>query len=423
MPFYVLASHWPLHANLSLRSVYPLRPHRCLAGLCCPFPPQFLSSINPRLYSLQLLHLVKDSLGELVRGVVTTHVACADLAIGNHSVDSLGNPVCVVVEAEVAQKHAARQDQRAGVGLIFALNVETDVTATGLENGHVAAHVAAWHNPRATDKCGTNVGQNTTVQVGHDHNVELLRLGDALHGSVVDNHVVGLDSGVLSGGLLEGGAEETVGQLHDVGLVDAGDLLAVVGQGKAKGKLGNTLRLGAGDDLERLHHALDGLVLQARVLALGVLTDDAHVDTLVAGLVAGHVLDQRDGCVDIELLAHGDVERLVAATLKRGVQNALEAELVAAQGRDSLAESLLSGGTAAGSVETRGIDLLPLDGHVVGLEDGLDRVGDLGADTVTGDEGHGVLATVLGRLEDVALDGRVGSGGDRGLCGGAEEAL
>lgn len=367
--------------------------------------------------------MVQDSPGELVRGVVATHVAGADFALGNNSVDSLGDPVGVVVEAKVAQEHASRQNQRARVCLVLALDIETDVTATGLEHGNVAAHVAAWHNTRATNKRGANVGQNATVQVGHDHDVELLRLGDALHGGVVDNHVVGLDGGVLGSSLLEGGAEETVGQLHDVGLVDAGDLLAVVGQGKAKCKLGNALRLGARDDLERLDDALDGLVLQTRVLALGVLTDDAHVDALVAGLVAGHVLDQRDGCVDVELLAHGDVERLVAAALEGRVQDAFEAELVAAQGGDSLAEGLLGGGTAAGGVEARGIDLLPLDGHVVGLEDGLDRVGDLGADTVTGDEGHGVLAAVLGGLEDVALDGRVGSGGDGGLCGGAEEAL
>jgi hypothetical protein len=29
------------------------------------------------------------------------------------------------------------------------------------------------------------------------------------------------------------------------------------------------------------------------------------------------------------------------------------------------------------------VDLLPLDGHIVGLEDGLDRLGNLGTDTVT----------------------------------------
>lgn len=35
-----------------------------------------------------------------------------------------------------------------------------------------------------------NVGNNVTVQVGHDHNIELLGTGDKLHGSVINNHVI-----------------------------------------------------------------------------------------------------------------------------------------------------------------------------------------------------------------------------------------
>jgi hypothetical protein len=35
------------------------------------------------------------------------------------------------------------------------------------------------------------------------------------------------------------------------------------------------------------------------------------------------------------------------------------------------------------SLDTRDVDLLPLDGHVVCLEDLLDRLGDLSTDTVT----------------------------------------
>ncbi|GKT63064.1 LOW QUALITY PROTEIN: hypothetical protein ColTof4_05343 [Colletotrichum tofieldiae] len=139
------------------------------------------------------------------------------------------------------------------------------------------------------------------------------------------------------------------------------------------------------------------------VLALGVLTDDGKVDTLVAGLVAGDVLDEGDGGVDVELLAHGDVEGLVAGALNGGVQDTLEAELVAAEGGDGLAEKVL-GLLGGGGVEAGDLDLLPLNGDVVGLEDGLDALGDLGTDTVTGDQGDRVLAAKLGGLEDVRAD-------------------
>lgn len=308
----------------------------------------------------------------------------------------------MVVETEVSEEHAAGQDHGSGVGLVLALDIETDVTAARLEDSDLATHAAAGNDTRATNESGTNIGQNATVKVRHDHDIELLGSGHSLHGGVVDNHVVDLEGRVVLGDVVEGAAEETVGQLHDVGLVDAGDLLAAVGEGKAEGELGNALRLGAGDDLERLNHTRHALVLEARVLALSVLTDDAQIDVLVAGLVAGDVLDQADGGVDIQLLSHGDVEALVARSADGSVQDTLQAELVALERGDALAESLIG---AASALETRDLNLLPLDGDVVGLEDGLDRLGDFGTDTVSGNQGHGVLATELGGLEDVGLDG------------------
>lgn len=108
-------------------------------------------------------------------GGAAAHVGSADLAVGNDAVDGLGDAVGVVVEAKMAEKHAARQNQSSRVGLVLTLNVETDVTAARLENGNLTAHIAAGDDTRTTDESGTNVGQDTTVQVRHDHDVKLLR--------------------------------------------------------------------------------------------------------------------------------------------------------------------------------------------------------------------------------------------------------
>jgi hypothetical protein len=205
--------------------------------------------------------------------------------------------------------------------LVLALDVKSDVSAAGLENGDIAAHVATRDNTGTADKAGTDVGENTTVKVGHDENVELLRAADALHGSVIDNHVVGLDAGVVLADTLDGVPEETVCELHDVGLVNTGDLLPVVCKGERVSELGNALRLGASNDLERLDDALDRLVLESRVFTLSVLTDDAEVDVLVAGLVAGDVLDEDNRGVDVKFLTESDVERLVAGALDGGVED------------------------------------------------------------------------------------------------------
>lgn len=288
----------------------------------------------------------------------------------------------MLIEAKVSQQHAAGQEHGSRVSLVLALDVETDVTATGLEDSDLTAHVAARDDTRATNKSGANVGQDTTVKVRHDHDIELLGTRDSLHGGVVDNHVVDLEGRVVLGDLVEGAAEETVGKLHDVGLVNASNLGSAVGESEREGELGDTLRLGTCDDLEGLDDAVDALVLETRVLTLSVLSDDAQVDVLVAGLVAGDVLDQADAGVDVELLSHGDVETLVAGSADGSVQDTLETELVALKRSDRLAESILG---SAGALETRDLDLLPLNGDVVGLEDGLDGLSNLGTDTVTGD--------------------------------------
>lgn len=209
----------------------------------------------------------------------------------------------MLVETEVAQHHATAEEEGGRVCLILALDVKTDVAAAGLEDGDIPPHVTPGHDARTPDESSANVGQDAAIQVGHDHDVELLRPRDTLHAGIVDNHVVGLERRVLLCDALEGVAEKPVGELHDVGLVDAGDLLAVVGQGEGKGKLCDALRLCARDDLERFDHAADGLVLEPRVLALGVLTDDAEVDVLVTSVVARDVLDEHNGRVDVELLS------------------------------------------------------------------------------------------------------------------------
>ena len=111
-----------------------------------------------------------------------------------------------------------------------------------------ATDVTARHNTRSTDEGSTNVRHNGTVQVGHDHDVELCRASNELHGPisinprqrqkhvkverkrgirVVNDHVVVFDTGrlVFLRYPTEGVKEETVTEFHDVRLVHARDFL------------------------------------------------------------------------------------------------------------------------------------------------------------------------------------------------------
>lgn len=163
----------------------------------------------------------------------------------------------MVVKPHVTQQHTAAQNQRCGVGLILAPDVKSDVTAAWFEYCYFATHIAAWHKPRPTDQTGADVGQDTAVQVRHDHNIKLLWPADTLHAGIVDNHVVGLDRRVLLPDLLDRVAKESIRKLHDIGLVHASDLLAVIGESKCKGKFGDALGLGSRDYLQRLDNTRD----------------------------------------------------------------------------------------------------------------------------------------------------------------------
>ena len=55
-----------------------------------------------------------------------------------------------------------------------------------VRRGTYRSDVTPWDDARSTDESGTNIGNNGTVEVGHDHDVELLGLGDQLHGTVGD---------------------------------------------------------------------------------------------------------------------------------------------------------------------------------------------------------------------------------------------
>lgn len=170
-------------------------------------------------------------------------------------------------------------------------------------------------------------------------------------------------------------------------------------------------------------------MLETGVFSLGVLTDNAQIDVLMPCLVAGDVLDQDDRGVNIKLLSEGDIEGLVAGSCDGRVEDTLQAQLVALERCNGFAEKLLR--VLVASFHARHIDLFPLDGHVIGLEDGLDRLRNFRTNTVTccashlvplgryqtsaflllqahtWDQGNSVLATKLGGLEDVRRHGRV----------------
>ena len=239
----------------------------------------------------------------------------------------------MVVETEVTKHHRGTEDHGRRVRLIRALDVHSGVTAARLVEGVLAADVGAWHDAWATDQRGTDVRHNVTIQVGrHDH-VKLVRAADELHRRVVDDHVIGLDTRalVLLGDATERVEEQTVTELHDIGLVDTGDLLAVVLEGEVEREASDALGLVARHDLERLDNAGRGAVLQATVLTLGVFTDDRKINVRVARLQSLERAAEHHRGKDIELLTHRNVPAVVGTSARGRHKRALQTDLGAAQ--------------------------------------------------------------------------------------------
>ena len=108
-----------------------------------------------------------------------------------------------------------------------------------------SSQVASGHDSGSSDEGGSDISDNVSVQVRGDDNVKLLGLGDELHRRVVHNHLVKLDAGrlVLLGDLGARSEEESVSELHDVGLVDTRHFLQTarkVGEGEDEGVSSDT---------------------------------------------------------------------------------------------------------------------------------------------------------------------------------------
>jgi hypothetical protein len=142
--------------------------------------------------------------------------------------------------------------------------------------------------------------------------------------------------------------------------VDNADLLAANRLGVLEGVAQDTLAGLAGDELDALDDAVNDNVLNARVLALGVLADQDRVDVVVGGLVAGNRAAGTQVGEEVEGAAEGEVEGDVALA-NGGSKRTLEGNLVLV---DVLDGGIGNGGLAV--LQDGGdIDSLPSDGGLV----------------------------------------------------------
>lgn len=125
------------------------------------------------------LQLGTDLVCELGALGAATEVSSEVLALLDGLKGGAFNLVGVLVELHVAQHHHRGQQQGGGVGQVLAGNIRSGAVHR-LEERSVQTHVAGGRQAEAANQTGAHVGQNITVQIGHD--LERNRMGLYFYG-------------------------------------------------------------------------------------------------------------------------------------------------------------------------------------------------------------------------------------------------
>jgi hypothetical protein len=269
-----------------------------------------------------------DGLG-VVRGAsLAAQIARQSLAFRQGIKSSLLDSVRVIVQAHVSQHHHGAEKQSSGVGLALTSDIRSR-TVDSLENGALVTNVAGGGKTETTNQTSAHVGQNVTVQVGHDQDLVVVgqRVGNHLQAGVVEQLSIELDVGEVLGNILGDVQEETIRHLHDGGLVDDADLLAADLGGVLESESQNTLAGLAGDELDALDDTINHDMLDSGVFTLGVLADENGVNAVVGGLVAGNRPARSQVGEEVECSSQGEVEGNMALADRSG-EGALEGNLV-----------------------------------------------------------------------------------------------
>ncbi len=182
----------------------------------------------------------------------------------------------------------------------------------GLEDGHHFSDVGSGNNAEAAHQPRSQVRDDVAVEIFQQKHIELLRIHDQLHAGVVHDLLILFDVGIVAGDAAETIEEKTVGQFHDIGLVNGRDFTSAFPTGVLEGKAGDAQRGPLGDDLEGFDHAGDDDVFQSGVQVLSVFS---HHDQVHLAEARGHAGKRADGTEvgeQVQFLSQPDVDALKA---------------------------------------------------------------------------------------------------------------
>src|SRR5208337_1500651 len=198
------------------------------------------------------------------------------------------------------------------IGHIFAGDIGCRAVHC-FEHGALVSEICAGNQTESTNKRRAQVGDDVAIEVFQQQHVVLVRVHHQLHTGVVHNVLAVSNLRIFSGDIARAADEQPVRELHDIGFVNSVDLLTLEAACIFKRKAGDAGRGLLSDDLQTFNHAGNDLVLDARVQAFGIFSNDDEVNPRVTGGNAGKIDDGTEVGEQLELLTQRDVDAGEAA--------------------------------------------------------------------------------------------------------------
>src|SRR5262249_32845983 len=175
------------------------------------------------------------------------------------------------------------------------------------EDGDLFANVCAGRNAQPAHESSSKIRDDVSVKVLQQQNIKLVGVDHELHAGVVYDQIVCFDIRIVFGNFPETVQEQVVGHLHDVRLMNGGDLLAAFLPGVFKREFGDASRRAISDDLQAFHDSGNDFVLESGVKVFSVLAHDDEINVIVASLDAGQRFNRPKIRVQVELFSQTHV--------------------------------------------------------------------------------------------------------------------
>src|SRR5258706_13313528 len=259
------------------------------------------------------LDLFDDRVGKLCRGRFAAKIRGPTLAFEQDRFDGVGNALRGLGLRDMPQQHGRREQHRRRIGDVTPLNIRR-AAVDGFEQRVVVAEVGAGHNAEAANQTYRQIRDDITVQIFQQQDVEPRRVEHQLQTSVVDDQIAETDLLVLLRDVPGALEEQTVGQLHDVRLMNRHDFFPAVGARVVERELCDAGRRFLRDYFQAFHDPWHNFMLDAGIQTFGILAHDDQIDVLIARLDSWQIFDRPQIGVKIETLAqlHVDAGKTLA---------------------------------------------------------------------------------------------------------------